>query len=358
MKAYLRKDGRYESRIQYAMNGITVKKSFYGHTAESAEEKCRLFREQMKKRPNIIQNSDVLTISVLIEEWFEQKSLVHKASTQANYRTKASKHIIPAFDDISIYSITHRDVNDFSRKLIDKGLSINYARSIIVLFKSILLYGVRAYGIGISLDLIELPSKEYKEKEIYTAEERAALFRYAVTVGTVTAVAVILAIGFGLRIGEICGLKWSDIDIDLDRKILHIRRTVQRISCHDEKSKTRVICSTPKSISSVRDIVIPDNICAVLKIFKSDGNMYVASGKDTYIEPRVLQSRYKVLVKDAGIRYLSFHSLRHGQATYCFEQGVDDLTISKLLGHKSPEITRTIYIHSNIEQQRKQAHLL
>ena len=224
-----------------------------------------------------------------------------------------------------------------------------------MLFKSILAYGVRAYGIGISLDLIELPSKEYKEKEIYTAEERAALFRYAVTVGTFTAVAVILALGFGLRIGEICGLKWSDID--LDSKILHIRRTVQRISCQDGNNKTKVICTTPKSISSVRDIVIADRICEILKIFKSDGNIYVASGKDTFIEPRVLQSRYKALVKDAGLRYLSFHSLRHAQATYCFEQGVDDLTISKLLGHRSPEITRMIYIHSNIEQQRKQAHL-
>ncbi len=309
MKAYLRKDGRYESRIQYTTDGITVKKSFYGYSAESAEEKCRLFREQTKKRPNIVQNSDVITIHALIEEWFEQKSLVHKASTQANYRAKASKHIIPAFEGISIYSITHREINDFSQKLIGKGLSINYARSIIVLFKSILAYGVRAYGIGISLDLIELPSKEYKEKEIYTAEERAALFRYAVTVGTFTAVAVILALGFGLRIGEICGLKWSDID--LDRKILHIRRTVQRISCHDGNNKTRVICSTPKSISSVRDIVIADRICEILKSFKSDGNIYVASGKDTFIEPRVLQSRYKALVKNARIRYLSFHSLRH-----------------------------------------------
>ena len=359
MKAYLRKDGRYECRIQRTIDGKKHKFSFYGATAEIAVEKCRIFKENILDKPFAKfkpGTTEVMTIPALIEEWFEQKRLVHKESTQANYRTKASKHIMPAFDGICIYDLTHQKVNEFACKLIDKGLSINYVRSIMVLFKSILAYGVRAYGMNISLDLISLPSKEFREREIYSHEEVSKLFKYSWSVRTTAAIAVILAIGFGLRIGEICGTKWSDIDFD--NKILHIRRTVQRISSHDRDKKTKVICTTPKSRSSVRALVIPDRLCEVLRSLKRDGNIYIVSGKDTYIEPRVLQNRYKALVKECGLRYLSFHSLRHSKATSCFENGIDDVTIAKILGHSSPEITRQIYIHSGIEQQRKQAPLM
>ncbi len=256
MKAYLRKDNRYECRIQRTIAGKKRKYSFYGATAEIAVEKCRIFKETVLDKSHMKPHRDnigILTVSNLIDEWFEQKRLIHKESTRANYRTKASKHIIPVFDGICVYDLTHQKVNEFACKLIDKELSVNYVRSIMVLFKSIIAYGVRAYGLNISLDLIALPSREYKERDIYSHEEVAKLFRYAWSIRTITAIAVILAIGFGLRIGEICGLKWSDIDFD--SKILHIRRTVQRISCRDRDKKTKVICTTPKSRSSIRDRV-------------------------------------------------------------------------------------------------------
>lgn len=359
MKAYLRKDNRYECRIQRTIAGKKHKYSFYGATAEIAVKKCRIFKENILDNYRFKSHADntgIMTVTALIDEWFEQKRLIHKESTRANYRTKASKHIIPAFYGTCIYDLTHQNVNEFACKLIDKGLSVNYVRSIMVLFKSIIAYGVRSYGLAISLDLIALPSREYKERDIYTHEEVAKLFRYAWSIRTITAIAVILAIGFGLRIGEICGLKWTDIDFD--NRLLHIRRTVQRISCRDGDKKTKVICTTPKSRSSIRDLVIPDRLCEVLRYLKSDGSIYIVSGKDAYIEPRVLQNRYRALVEECGNRYLSFHSLRHNKATNCFENGIDDVTIAKILGHSSPEITRQIYIHSGIEQQRKQAPLM
>ena len=320
-----------------------------------AEEKCRVFKENhfnRHKRTGIV----FPTVSMLIKEWFDQKRLVHKESTQANYRAKASKHIIPAFDGVLIQDLSHREINDFAIKLAKKGLSVNYVRSIMVLFKSILNYGVRAYGLNISLDLIELPSKQFKEKDIYSHDEAAALFRTAVQLHTLTSVAVVFALGFGLRIGEICGLKWSDID--LDGKIIHVRRTVQRVGCRDENCRSKVMCGDPKSKSSIRDIIIPDRLCSILKILKSDGNSYIVSGKETFIEPRTLQYRYKAFVKSCGVRYLSFHSLRHYKATANFENGVEDLIISKALGHSSLDVTNSIYIHSRIGQQRKYADLM
>ena len=129
MKAYLRKDNRYECRIQRTIDGTKHKYSFYGATAEIAVEKCRIFKETVLDKPCLKSQRDnigIMTVPTLIDEWFEQKRLVHKESTQANYRTKVSKHIIPAFDGICIYDLTHQKVNEFACKLIDKGLSVNY----------------------------------------------------------------------------------------------------------------------------------------------------------------------------------------------------------------------------------------
>ena len=78
-----------------------------------------------------------------------------------------------------------------------------------------------------------------------------------------------------MRIGEVCGLKWSDID--LDNQVIHVRRTVQRVKSSNEENKTKVICGSPKSMSSMRDIAIPDHLCTVLRNIQLDGNCYIAT---------------------------------------------------------------------------------
>lgn len=354
MKAYLRKDGRYECRIQFTVTGVRVRKSFYGRTAEEAVNKAMIYKNTLSERKNVYTRQCAGTVSALVKEWFWYKKIVMKQSTSSNYHIKANKHIIPAFKDTNIYELDHKMVNDYTVELLNSGLSHNYVRGILVLFKSILKYGVQAYGMGVKLDLIVFPSKENKRIEIFSSVERKMLIDYLMKDKSPAAIASLISLCLGLRIGEVCGLCWGDIDTDL--QLIHVRRTVQRIENFDrkpEENKTKVICGLPKSASSLRDIAIPDNLCRLLKKRKQDEDIYVASGTNKHYEPRRMMLEYHKLLDDAGLPSRNYHQTRHSFAQNCYEQGLDDVTLSVIMGHSSPDITRSIYIHSSIGQQRK-----
>ena len=260
-----------------------------------------------------------------------------------------------------MYAVDHSMINEYISKLIGKGLSANYVRAILILLKSVLQYGIRTYMLPVKTDLIISPRSDYVRRDVYNPEERKHLIQYLKTKSNDISVAVMLSLVLGLRVGEVCGLKWSDID--LDGKIIHIRNTVQRITLAEDDKKTMVICGTPKTQSSVRDIAIPTNLCKYIISYKQERSIfsdsfYVAGGRKTFLEPRVMQYRYKKLVQKSGIRYICYHGLRHSAATSCLEKGVSDVVVSKMLGHRTPSITRSIYMHSSLDLQRKEIELV
>ena len=164
------------------------------------------------------------------------------------------------------------------------------------------------------------------------------------TKGT-TKLAVLLSYNMGLRIGEVCGLRWDDID--LHKGTLTIRKTVQRIY---ENRKTKIYIGSPKSKCSERIIPIPGFLLPILKEYKRCE--YVLSGCEKVVEPRTLQYRFKTLLKKAKIPSVTFHSLRHSFATNCIKLGFDVKTLSEILGHSSVEITLNRYVHSSMDRKR------
>ena len=155
----------------------------------------------------------------------------------------------------------------------------------------------------------------------------------------------------GLRIGELCGLKWEDVDFR--HKILHIRRTVQRISFTNGNRKTKIVISAPKSTTSSRDISIPDMLMEYFKMFRNKGNCFILSGTEKPVEPRTMQYRYKKILQSANNEYYNFHRLRHTFATNCAEKGIDVKTLSTILGHSSINLTLNRYVHPNRFHERK-----
>ena len=143
-------------------------------------------------------------------------------------------------------------------------------------------------------------------------------------------------------------MKWEDID--LEKSILTVKQTVQRI-CNNGKG-TRLVISSPKSASSRREIPLPDFIVPILNNIKSSDNAYVLSGNSNIVEPRTMQYRFKGLLKKLNIPYVNFHSLRHSFATSCVELGVDVKTLSEILGHSSVQLTLNRYVHSSIERKK------
>lgn len=155
----------------------------------------------------------------------------------------------------------------------------------------------------------------------------------------------------GIRIGELCALQWKDID--LEKRILTVRKTMQRIQCPTEISKTKLIITDPKSESSCRKIPIPDCVMVFLRKFKGESRNYVLTGADKPIEPRTMQYRFAKVLKNAKLPSVHFHALRHIFASSCIRLGFDVKALSELLGHSSVEITLNRYVHSSFEQKKE-----
>ena len=162
----------------------------------------------------------------------------------------------------------------------------------------------------------------------------------------------------GIRIGELCALKWEDID--LENGILHINKTMQRIKTMDSKAKrkTKIIIDTPKSIASIRAIPLPLILLDKLKKHKGKPNTYILTGTTKYIEPRIYQRHFKAHLSDCNIKDNNFHTLRHTFATMAITKGVDIKTVSVLLGHSDVSFTMKKYVHPNLEHKRNQIEKL
>ena len=182
--------------------------------------------------------------------------------------------------------------------------------------------------------------REYVIRETF---ERKRLESYLLHNQNNTNISVLLCLFTGLRVGELCGLKWSDIDFQ--NGTVSVCRTVQRINKH---GKSEVAIGSPKSKSSVRIVPIPDFLLAILKAKRKGDDCYIITGTSKPTEPRTMQNRFKSILKTCGIRNVNFHLLRHTYATICIENGFDPKTLSELLGHADASITLNRYVHSSM----------
>ena len=163
----------------------------------------------------------------------------------------------------------------------------------------------------------------------------------------------------GMRLGEICALKWTDID--WGNQTIAVRRTVQRVArMTGTDQKTMLMIGSPKSNRSHRVLPVPEFILEKLKEIMASGKAseYVFGKSGKAAEPRTMQRRFKRMTRKLGIEGAHFHTLRHSFATRLLELGVDLKTVSTLLGHGSIKTTLDFYVHSLIEQQRSAMKLL
>ena len=345
---YYRRDGRWECRISFGKdeNGRRKYRSFYGKTREEAEFHAELALGNEKKDTILTE----MTVRELILEWLFVTSTRIKESTMANYLMKAEKHLIPAFGDMQCCTLRSRDVYVFIESKLKSGLSPRYVTDIIVILKSVFRYGSQEYHIHNVIDGIVMPKKGKPDVKILSANEQKKLETYIAENQNLTALGISFSMYMGLRIGEACALKWSDIDFE--KRILTVSHTVQRIQSKNSSKKTKLVLSEPKSISSRREIPIPERMLEILRTFKNSDSLYVLSNSHKPVEPRVMQYRFAKLLKNAGLPSVHFHSLRHLFATNCIALGFDVKTLSELLGHSSVEVTLNRYVHSSMERKR------
>ena len=203
---------------------------------------------------------------------------------------------------------------------------------------------------------IKFPTNHDKKTvDVLSRDNQRKLMEYLNENFTFKNLGIVICLSAGLRIGELCALRWSDIDID--EAVIKIRHTIQRIYITDEGDRkyTKILIDTPKTKESIRDIPLSSNLVKILKPLKKvvKDEYFILTNDTKPTEPRTYRNYYKRLLNKLGIPDIKFHGLRHSFATRCIEANSDYKTVSVILGHSNISTTLNLYVHPNKEQKKK-----
>ena len=294
-----------------------------------------------------------MKINEIIKLWENDKKLYVKKSTYSAYLLLIENHINPYFADKE--QITEEDVQKFVLTELRKGLSQKSIKDIIIVLKMILKFAVKQKLLAYNEIEIKFPTVgEKTDLEVLNKNDHKKIINYLQENFTFKNLGIYICLSTGMRIGEICGLLWSDID--MENGIIKVRRTVQRIYVIDGETRhTEILIDTPKTKNSIRDIPMTTELYKIIKPLKKvvNNDFYVITNEAKPTEPRTYRNYYERLIKRLGIPKLKFHGLRHSFATRCIESKCDYKTVSVILGHSNISTTLNLYVHPNMEQKKK-----
>jgi integrase len=336
-------------------NGKVKYGYIYGKSHEETGEKLKLVKQ---KCVGAAQNGKAFggLLREFLPLWLARLEQQVKPSTHAVYHRNIRVHILPALGELRADKISCKNVSAFVELLREKGLSGRTIGGIVRLLQSILKDAVPGEDFR-----VELPKANRNKVPVLTKTEQAKLERTALYSGSDSA-AVMLALYTGMRLGELCALRWRDVD--LDEGIIHVRQTVQRIEIEKAGGghggrKTALVIGSPKTQSSERAVPIPSLLLHYLRgLMENSAGEYVLGRHGQVSDPRTVQYRFCILLQKSGIKRINFHALRHTYATRCLEKQIDVTTLSQLLGHTSPKMTLDVYTDSLMEHKQQAVQVL
>ena len=293
------------------------------------------------------------TIREISVAWKEYKQPYVKQSTMAAYVLILENHILPNFGES--YTLYEQAVQDFVLRKIENGLSVKSVKDILIVLKMVMKFGVKNEWMNYCEWDIKYPTSETnKDLEVLTIAHHKKILDFIKENFTFRNLGIYISLTTGLRIGEICGLKWSDIDVC--NETITVRRTIERIYMVEGDSKhTELVINTPKTKNSCREIPMNKELLAMVKPLKKvvNNEFYVLTNEEKPTEPRTYRNYYHRLMKRLEIPRLKYHGLRHSFATRCIESNCDYKTVSVLLGHANITTTLNLYVHPNMEQKKR-----
>lgn len=299
---------------------------------------------------NFMNNKTIREIAVA---WKEYKRPYVKQSTMAAYLLILENHLLPAFGEND--SLPEQSVQSFVLEKIECGLSVKSIKDILIVLKMVMKFGVKNEWMNYYEWDIKYPTNSAnKELEVLSVSNHRKILDHIQSHFTFTGLGIYISLSTGLRIGEICALKWNDINIT--EGTITVSRTIERIyMIEGEKKHTELVISSPKTKNSCREIPMSKELLAIVKPLKKivNDNFYVLTNDEHPTEPRTYRNYYNGLMEKLGIPRLKYHGLRHSFATRCIEAGCDYKTVSVLLGHSNISTTLNLYVHPNMEQKKR-----
>ena len=359
---YRRKDGRYEGRyiIGKTDEGKTKFGYVYGYQymevrRKLAEHKTALLTRSLTDAPARCR----ITLREWMMHWMENEVLGSvKASSYQTYLAQINRHIFPVLGGLYLTQLTPALAYELTENMRAAGLSVSTVKGVFRLLSAAMQSALDEGVIKKNpCRKIKIRQGEQMEQRVLSRSEQEKVRSAADARGDLP---VLLSLYTGMRLGEICALKWTDFD--WEKKTVTVRRTAQRVAQrqNEQGCRTLLMLGSPKSRRSHRVLPVPDFLVMKLKnLQKSGTDSEFVFGMSTHAaEPRTLQRRFSRLMAAIGLTDVHFHTLRHSFATRLLELGVDLQTVSMLLGHGSARTTLDFYGHSLPDQRRQAVALL
>ena len=292
-------------------------------------------------------------------EWFQTIRPQVKESSSNKYWNLLNSYVLPAFGVKPLCDITHDFIEEQCNLFLTEGglkgngLSAKTVSDILSLIRNIMQFAAKKGNI-ISCDAQSIQVKrQIPEMRVLSRAEQEKLCQYLYSDLDACNIGILVCLFTGLRVGEICALRWEDISFS-DHTI-HVHQTLQRIQNRaNNKQKTKIVITTPKSACSIRTIPVPNDLIVILASYKASSKGYILTNcEQTPLEPRTMQNHFKRALQKSGIAPANYHSLRHTFATRCIELGFDVKSLSEILGHASVNITMNRYVHPTMELKQE-----
>ncbi|MCD7753911.1 MAG: site-specific integrase [Clostridiales bacterium] len=359
---FKRKDGRWEARYikGYDISGKAKYGFCYGKTYTEARAKVTILKSEYVVGNENNKAKGKQKFSYYCDRWLEQHKVAIKPSTYAKYSYILEHYIKPLLGDYHPCALSNELVEKFKIELlIGRNLSAKSVRDILTVLKQCLTLTKRQIHEEMPDIEIIYPREQKKEMRVLTRDEQEQLVDYLFSDMDLCKFGVYLALTTGLRIGELCSLRWSDISIQ--NRTVTVSSTMQRVKNFDntKEQKTMIYIGSPKSDSSSRIIPLMDSTVVLCKQFITKNiAAFVLTGTTSFMEPRTLQYRFKRYVEECGLVGVHFHTLRHTFATRCVEAGFELKCLSEILGHANTSITLNRYVHSSMDLKRSNMNKL
>ena len=380
-----RSNGTWEGRYSDGVNaeGKQIQRSVYGKTKKEVADKLHAIFFQ-KQQGIYVTPTKVLVKDWLIEWLHNYAHITVRPSTYISYEGYIYNHIIPIIGDLPIQKLTPPIVQNFyndrflNGRIDGKGgLSSKTLRNMHNMFHQAMEQAkINGLIMQNPTDNAIIPKSQKKEMRVLSVQEQLRLLNVVHLHRLGFAIKFDLATG--LRIGELCALKWTDLNYQ--KKTVKISRTLQRIKTNQlereeldgSENMTMVVEGDVKTSSGFREIPIPDKIwMELLQHQQRQQQEYMSLGvpilPDGYIfampfgtcvEPSTMRDALNYLLVVAEIEHANFHSLRHTFATRAIESGMPVKTLSDILGHSQVQITMDLYCHSSIDHMRDSMNAL
>ena len=340
-----RSDGRWEGRYLRKVDGQKRYASVYAKTYSEVKKKLQDAKvaENEKSLAQAFPQAS-LSVHELSGLWLEEVQRLRKYSTYRKYMDIYENYIQQALGALKVTELCSERVS----QILPREMSSSTQRSIYCVLNQMLRYG----NLYLGMPYVKLQScvTAFKVEPIVVLNEaeQKRLLNTLYNQMDRNKLGILICLSTGLRLGEICALKWQDIDFE--NSTLSVRRTVQRIRTEGEEKKTILLESTPKTASSKREIPLSEHLLGLLKQFQEDTD-YILKG-DAPMDPRTYQYRFQALLREAQIDSTNFHILRHTFATNCINSGADVKSVSEILGHSNVNITLNRYVHPAMDVKR------